>query len=441
MNTCLRLAAADVVEIPIVADHTRKSESSSKILRFARSERMLHWAIAGPFLLSFATGAILAILYNPDPSRPLRHVLALIHRGSGIALAILPMLALLHGHRDVRIHLYNIKQSWTWIYDDFKWLALMGLAAISSRFKLPEQGKFNAAEKLNFMVLMSTYPLYVVTGFLMWLIPLAVLSWIMHCLMAMMATPLVLGHLYMALINKDTRPGLEGMISGHVDRHWARHHYGRWYRKHFEVEAEQLSLSSATAASAVHVANSCRDNVRLSLCGHSLVIPRLIKNSVFLGHPNEFTFAELERKRYATDLVAVATVLPSPNVRSTINELKPWTFIDLCERLKGADDRSLSHAISRRVEISVMSFGYSGNTNLWERHSFWFPELERIATEKMPQDLIMTIRSHDCFLVEPFRRLGRIQTKLPEWGPNQPRLAPAESPSFWAVESPHFLIN
>jgi formate dehydrogenase subunit gamma len=250
MQTALELDVPESASMAIPADFTRLAlpaalapsmrhsspVPSLKILRFAKSERILHWAIAGPFLVSFATGVILAVLYNPDPSRPWRGIFAVLHRASGIALSVFPMLALLSARRDVRIHLYNIKQAWTWIYDDFKWLALMGLAAVSSRFVLPEQGKFNAAEKLNFMVLMSTYPLYVVTGFLMWLIPLAVLSWIMHCLMAMMATPLILGHLYMALINADTRPGLEGMISGHVDRQWAKHHYRRWYRKHHESE-------------------------------------------------------------------------------------------------------------------------------------------------------------------------------------------------------------
>lgn len=207
---------------------------SSKVLRFAESERALHWGIAGPFIFSFATGIILLVFYNPDPSRAGRDLFALLHRLSGIGFCTLPMLALLRGRHDIRIHLYNIKQAWTWIYDDFKWLAMMGLAAISSKFVLPEQGKFNAAEKLNFMVLMSTYPLYVITGILMWLLPLAVLSWIAHCLMALMATPLILGHLYMALINRDTRPGLEGMISGQVDRQWAKHHYRRWYRQHHE---------------------------------------------------------------------------------------------------------------------------------------------------------------------------------------------------------------
>ena len=217
-----------------------KKAAPTKVLRFAKSERLVHWCIAGPFLVSFATSLVLVLVYNPDPSRPFRDVFALLHRASGVALIVLPMLATFNKRGDAAIHIYNIKQAWTWVFDDIKWLALMGLAAMNSRIKLPEQGKFNAAEKLNFMVLMTTYPLYVTTGLLMWITHLAILSWILHFLMAMLATPLLLGHLYMALINKDTRPGLEGMITGHVDRHWAKHHYRRWYREHHEASEGEM---------------------------------------------------------------------------------------------------------------------------------------------------------------------------------------------------------
>lgn len=35
------------------------------------------------------------------------------------------------------------------------------------------------------------------------------------------------------------------MISGLVDRQWAQHHYGRWYRENFQanIAREHLSLS------------------------------------------------------------------------------------------------------------------------------------------------------------------------------------------------------
>src|SRR5215475_2607048 len=128
--------------------------SDSKILRFARSERLLHWCIAGPFLVSFATALVLVLVYNPDRTRPFRSVVSGMHRASGVAFIVFPLLAGLVIRHDLRVHLYNIKQAWVWVYDDIKWLVLMAVAAITDRIQLPEQGKFNAAEKLNFMVLM-----------------------------------------------------------------------------------------------------------------------------------------------------------------------------------------------------------------------------------------------------------------------------------------------
>jgi cytochrome b subunit of formate dehydrogenase len=56
--------------------------------------------------------------------------------------------------------------------------------------------------------------------------------------MAIIATPLIIGHIVMATLNPDTRTGLSGMISGYVDRKWAKHHYGRWYREHHEIVPE-----------------------------------------------------------------------------------------------------------------------------------------------------------------------------------------------------------
>ena len=210
-----------------------------RILRFYKTERVLHWAIAIPFLLCYSTAMVLVVVYNPEPSRPFRAMFSWIHRTSAIALIVLPALAILKSRGDVRIHFYNIRHAWTWVFDDFKWLALMLLAALSSRVKLPEQGKFNAAEKLNFMVLMGTYPLYVATGLLIWATHGAFVSWILHVLMAFIATPLILGHLYMAMLNRSGRAGLQGMISGFVDRKWAKHHYRRWYREHHEPQAER----------------------------------------------------------------------------------------------------------------------------------------------------------------------------------------------------------
>jgi cytochrome b subunit of formate dehydrogenase len=38
---------------------------------------------------------------------------------------------------------------------------------------------------------------------------------------------LVVGHLYMALINPSTRPALSGIVSGTVEGSWSRTHHPR----------------------------------------------------------------------------------------------------------------------------------------------------------------------------------------------------------------------
>ena len=216
--------------------------SEEKVLRFRETERLMHWAIGVPFLICYGTALIMVFVYNPAPNRPLHALFSWTHRISGICFILFPMLAAFRARRDFRIHLYNIKQAWVWTLGDVKWLSLMGLAAISSKIPLPEQGKFNAAEKLNFMMVMTTYPLFILTGLLVWLPGIAFYSWVLHFGMAVIATPLLFGHIFMATLNPGTRAGLHGMISGFVDRQWAKHHYRRWYREHFEKESLEIPV-------------------------------------------------------------------------------------------------------------------------------------------------------------------------------------------------------
>jgi len=207
--------------------------ATDEVLRFRVCERHLHWAIAIPFKICYLTAVTLVLVYNPYPGRPFRDVFAWIHRLSGICLATLPPLMLFIHRREFGMHLRNVREAWSWRFDDLRWLLLMGPATFSKRVTLPDQGKFNAAEKINFIVVMSTYPLYIATGLGIWFLRPAYLSWMIHFSMATLATPLVLGHVFMATVNPDTRVGLKGMISGWVSREWARHHYRHWYDEHF----------------------------------------------------------------------------------------------------------------------------------------------------------------------------------------------------------------
>ena len=249
-----------------------------EILRFRRAERILHWSIAIPFMICFLTATILVVFYNPNPLRPYRVVFSWIHRLSGVGLIVFPLIAVIRDRSDFRIHLDNVKQAWVWTFDDLKWLSRMGLAAISSKVTLPEQGKFNAAEKLNFMMVMCSWPLFTVTGLLIWLPGVAFASWVLHFAMALVAAPLMLGHIFMATINPDTRVGLKGMITGYVDRQWAKHHYRRWYRENFEIDRVPRARRrppTAAAPSPVFIrCNCCR--IEIPVASWDVLLQRVL---------------------------------------------------------------------------------------------------------------------------------------------------------------------
>lgn len=209
------------------------SNSSQKIMRFRKSERHIHWAMSIPFMICYATALAMITIYNPDPSRPYREVVSWIHRISGVCLFVFPMIAAIINRREIRVYFQNMKEAWTWSLADIKWLFLMGPAAVSSKIKLPDQGKYNAAEKMNFMYLLTTYPLYILTGIFIWATDGLLLSWIIHFGMAVIATPFMAGHIFMATINPSSRVALPGMFSGFVDREFVKHHHTLWYRENF----------------------------------------------------------------------------------------------------------------------------------------------------------------------------------------------------------------
>jgi cytochrome b subunit of formate dehydrogenase len=163
--------------------------------------------------------------------------------------------------RHWHIHLYNVRQAWVWRFDDIKWLTLMGPAALSKRIVLPDQGKFNAAEKLNFMMVMLLPPLFIASGVLIWFPDSTALGsffpWIVHFGLVALATPLVLGHVIMATINPSTRVGLTGMLSGFVSREWAAHHYARWFREQFPHLEHEHAGESTHDADVVTQAGAC----------------------------------------------------------------------------------------------------------------------------------------------------------------------------------------
>ncbi|MFQ5560808.1 MAG: cytochrome b/b6 domain-containing protein, partial [Nitrospinota bacterium] len=162
-----------------------------------------------------------------------REEISRLHQISGFCLAILPATVLITHCRDFILFFKNIREGWLWTFDDMRWITLMPFSLISGKISLPDEDKFNAGEKINFIMTTVSYLVFSITGFLILTLDDPFIPAVIHVVLAVLTLPVIGGHIFMATINPATRQGLRGMITGYVDREWASHHYRRWFRENF----------------------------------------------------------------------------------------------------------------------------------------------------------------------------------------------------------------
>lgn len=190
------------------------------VRRFSRTERALHWVNAPAFFGLLASGLV---LYVPALSEAVgrRDLVKAIHLYLAIGWLAALLVVLLAGDRrglrETRRELERLD------LDDLRWLG--GWPA--------PQGRFNAGQKLHAIAQSAFALLFVLSGTLLWLgernttlrLPGTI---VLHDALTFLATILVAGHLYLALIARSTRPALRGMISGAVRESWARQQHPKW---------------------------------------------------------------------------------------------------------------------------------------------------------------------------------------------------------------------
>lgn len=180
----------------------------SYVRRFSRTERTLHWVNATGFLFLLATGLI---LYLPRLSvlvgrRPL---IKDLHFWGGIGwVSALVIVALLGDRR--------------------------GLLRTARELEQLRPSRFNVGQKVNAILNAAFVLLFLVSGLLLWLGERDTTfrfasTVLLHDWLLYIATGLVLGHLYLALIHPATRHSLRGMTRGTVREDWAKRHYPDWH--------------------------------------------------------------------------------------------------------------------------------------------------------------------------------------------------------------------
>jgi formate dehydrogenase subunit gamma len=209
-------------------DAPTATEQSAYVRRFSSAERSLHWLLAGTFFAMLATGLI---LYLPSLAEVAanRQLWKSIHLGAAIGFWAGTLLLVLSAPGELHRTARDLD---AFDEDDRRWLRW----AVRRSGPEPPQGRFNAGQKLNTAVIAGLMVVFTISGTLMYLQETdasfrGTSAILVHDVAMYVAVPIVVGHLYLALLNPSTRHSLRGMAIGTVRRDWARRHHAKWERE------------------------------------------------------------------------------------------------------------------------------------------------------------------------------------------------------------------
>ena len=199
--------------------------SGNMVQRFKKFERVIHWAMAGFFLLLAITGLVLMFgrgllipLLGHETFSSIAALSKLSHNWSG-PLFLFSLLLML---------ITYIKRN-MYARGDMQWLFKAGGLIGDSH---PSAGFFNMGEKIMFWLVILVGLVLSVSGLIL-LMPgfgqgrsIMELSHVVHGISSIFLIALTFGHIYMAVV------GVEGttqaMTHGYVDIKWVEAHHDRW---------------------------------------------------------------------------------------------------------------------------------------------------------------------------------------------------------------------
>ena len=203
------------------------------VRRFSASERLAHWIYFFAFSVLLVTG-----LFNYVPALQAFAVgrageaSRVLHRIGAVLLMVTPFIYLIGNPQDF---FSGAKEILSWSEDDRNWMRhAWAFYAHGEERELPPQGRYNAGQKLNALVQIVAFAIFVVTGLIMWLGKASVspglftFSVLLHDLAVIAAVCLVILHVYLVTIHPLTRESITAMFEGIVTREYAQEHHAKW---------------------------------------------------------------------------------------------------------------------------------------------------------------------------------------------------------------------
>ena len=145
--------------------------------------------------------------------------------------------------------------------DDFRWLIIRTLRILGrSDEELPQQGIYNAGQKLFALAVYAMIPLVMVSGVIMafHLFGSQVVAWaiVVHFVAVGLVVSGLMIHVYMGAVFPEEKPAFFSMITGTVNELYAYDHHFKWWRevkmaeRSWELEHQQGAQKSAVTGNA-----------------------------------------------------------------------------------------------------------------------------------------------------------------------------------------------
>lgn len=193
--------------------------------RYTARERANHWLVGISFILLALSGLA---LFHPA-FWPLSNLF-----GGGIWTRILHpyvgvLMAISFAVMALRFWKHNVITP-----SDLTWLSRVGELVNGDDRAMPEQGKYNAGQKMLFWLLLACLTVLLVSGLAMWRawfgLPVGVvrLASVLHAGAAAVMIALITVHMYASFWVKGS---IRAMTKGTVARSWAKQHHRAWYRE------------------------------------------------------------------------------------------------------------------------------------------------------------------------------------------------------------------
>jgi len=230
--------------VPLALQQMREMEQR-QIKKHHVAIILLHWFNAFVWLAELSTG--LALVSTPafrvapewytsmmssafGPANLLR-----FHIATGMTWITVFLVYGIFGYRDYVHHEVLIREMGL-DKDDIDWLRIRTLRLLKkSEEELPQQGVYNAGQKMFAFLVYLALPVIAFTGLVMtfhWFGATAVAwSMVLHFFAVGMVVSGLMIHVYMGAVFPEERPAFFSMITGMVNELYAYNHHYKWWRE------------------------------------------------------------------------------------------------------------------------------------------------------------------------------------------------------------------